>query len=292
MILTGATGLIGKESLPHLKEQGFEIYALTIDEINPDWGINWIKCNLFDEGSVKNVMEQVKPTHLLHFAWATTDDYLTSNVNFDFLKASLNLLKNFKENGGKRAVFAGTCFEYEFKDEPLKEDGKLNPQTTYAKCKNYLRELAELYCENNDISFGWGRIFYVYGHGENEKRLTAHIINNLNQNQQVAINNGGLIKDYMYTKDIAKAFVTFLDTNVIGCVNICTGKGISLEDYATKIAEKLKKTEYLTIKHEKTTQPPKIIGDNSRLINDVGFTPLYTFEKALQEILGGQNAKV
>ena len=284
VLLTGATGLIGKEIITPLKERGFEIYALTIDKNNPG-GVNWIFCNLFDENSVKKALEEVKPTHLLNFAWATTGDYLTSEINFEFVKAGLNLIKIFKENGGNRAVYAGTCFEYEFKDEPLKEGGSLNPQTLYAVSKNALHQMTEEYCRINNISFGYGRIFYVFGHGENEKRLTAHTINNLRNNREVVINNGDLIKDYMYTKDIAGAFAALLDSSVEGSVNICTGRGISLREYTGYIAKQLGKEEYLTIKQEATSQPPVIVGDNTRLTQEVGYKIKYDFESAIKEIL-------
>lgn len=286
VLLTGVTGLIGKEIIKPLQEKGFDIYAITIDNNNPNNGVNWIKCNLFDSESVKQILEDIKPTHLLNFAWATTGDYLVSDMNFEFVKAGLNLLKYFKANGGKRAIYVGTCFEYKFKDEPLKETDLTNPQTLYAVCKDALHKMAEEYCKINDISFGYGRIFYVYGHGENEKRLTAHLIKTLQNNETVTINCGRLIKDYMYTKDIAGGFAEFLDSNVTGTVNMCTGRGISLEDYSTYIARKLNKEEYLIIKQEETNQPPIIVGDNTRLTQEVGYKIQYSFEKAIDEILG------
>jgi len=285
VLLTGVTGLIGKEVITPLKELGYKIYALTIDETNPDIGINWIKCNLFDENNLKSVMEEIKPTHLLNFAWATTGDYLTSFVNLEFVKAGLNLIKLFKENGGKRAIYVGTCFEYKFKDEKLKESDPVNPQTLYAKSKDALHNLVEEYCKLNDISFGYGRIFYVYGHNENEKRLTAHLIKTLQEDKEVIINSGFLVKDYMFSKDIAGGFAKFLDSDVTGTVNMCTGRGISLAEYSTYIAKKLNKEEFLTIKEEETNQPRIIIGDNTRLINEVGYELQYTFEQAIDEII-------
>lgn len=286
VIITGATGLIGKEAVEPLKKSGFEVYALTIDKNNPDLDIKWIDCNIFNSNKLQEVFSEVKPSHLLNFAWATTDDYLTSNTNFDFLKAGLDLLKFFKENGGKRAIFSGTCFEYAFKDSPLKETDSINPQTVYAKCKNYLRELSELYCSKNDINFGWGRIFYVFGHGENDKRLTSHIINSLKSDKQVTINNGNLIRDYMYAKDIAAAFVKFLDSDINGIVNICTGKGISLKDYALTIGNKLNKSQLVNILQESASATPAIIvGDNTRLTKEVKYLPQYSTDTAIDNIL-------
>ena len=285
ILLTGVTGLIGKEVIKPLFDLGFEIYALTIDDVNPDNGVNWIKCNLFDDKSVKEAVEKVKPTHLLNFAWATTGDYLTNPINFEFVKAGLNLIKYFKEFGGKRAVYVGTCFEYKFKDEPLKEEGERNPQTLYAKCKDALHNMVEEYCRLNDISFGYGRIYYVYGRKENEKRLTAHIIKSLREDKEVNIVNGDFVRDYMYAKDIAGAFAKFVASDVQGSVNICTGKGISLKEYAMTIAKKLGKENLVNINYENLNQPMFIVGDASRLINEVGYKIQYSFSDAIDEIL-------
>ena len=93
----------------------------------------------------------------------------------------------------------------------------------------------------------------------------------------------------MYTKDIAGGFAAFLNSGVTGTVNMCTGRGISLREYSTYIAKKLGKEKYLTIKYEQTNQPPIIVGDNSRLVNEVGYKIQYSFEKAIDEILSTMN---
>jgi nucleoside-diphosphate-sugar epimerase len=285
VIITGATGLIGKESIQALKDAEFEIFAFSRSEKKSDLAINWLKCDLFDKTDIKNAFEHIKPTYLLNFAWATTDDYLTSNINFDYLKAGLDLLKYFKENGGKRAVFTGTCFEYQYKNTPLKETDPVAPQAVYAKCKNHLREIAQLFCSQNSISFGWGRVFYVFGIEENIKRLAAHTINNLANNKDVVINNGSLIRAYMFSKDIAAAFVKFLDSSVEGIVNICPQSGISLGDFTTIIAKKLDKQKFLKILNEPVNQPPIIVGDNKRLTDEIGYQLQYDYAQAIDCIL-------
>ena len=238
VLVTGATGLIGKELIKPLKDAGFDIYGITIDENNPDNCVNWIKGNLFDDDFLKSTFEKIKPEYLLNMAWCTTGDYLKSDLNYQFLNAGINLLKNFRDNGGKRAVFAGTCFEYKFKNQPLKENDELESEkTVYTFCKNKLHEIAQYFCEQNDISFGWGRIFYVYGRGEDKTRLTGMVIDKLSKDEEVIIKSGSLLKDYIYSKDIAGAFVKFLDSDVEGNVNICTGKSVSIRDFVLVISE-------------------------------------------------------
>lgn len=289
LFVTGATGLIGKELWQPLIQAGFEVYALAIEDNLPQIPhIHWLKGNLFDPKALDGLLAQIKPQYLLNMAWATTGDYQTSNINFDFLCAGIHLLKSFAANGGQRVVFAGTCLEYAPQNRPIKETDPIAPSVPYALCKQLLYQATQSFCRQNNISFACGRIFYVYGRGEAPTRLTASIIHSLQSGKTVSINHAQLVKDYMYTKDIAGAFVALLDSQVQGAINICTGQGISLAQYATTIAQILGKKNLLDLKSLPTTQPLSIVGDNTRLTQEVGYRPTYTLEQAMHEILEAQ----
>lgn len=286
VFVTGATGLIGKELITPLIEAGFEVYALALEENLPSIPqVHWLKGNLFDGDSVAGLLAQIKPQYLLNMAWATTGDYQTSNINFDFLCAGLGLLKAFAANGGKRVVFAGTCLEYAPQNRPIKETDPVAPVSPYALCKQLLYQATASFCAQNKLSFACGKIFYVYGKNEAPTRLTASIIRSLQAGQTISIKHAQLIKDYMYTVDIARAFVALLGSSVQGAVNICTGKGISLAQYATAVAKKLGQEKLLNLQTLPTNQPPQIVGDNTRLTKEIGFQCGYTLAQAVNEIL-------
>ena len=286
LFLTGGTGLIGKALWAPLAERGFEIYALTIEEnMPPAAQVTWLKANLFDENAIAGLLAQIRPQYLLNMAWCASGDYQTSNANFDFVRAGLTLLKHFAANGGKRAVLAGTCLEYAPNDTPIKETDVLAPASVYAYCKNALHGLADTFCRQNGVELAYGRIFYVYGKNEHPKRLTASIINRLRAGERVQINHAQLKKDYLYTKDIAGAFAALTDSPVTGSVNICSGRAVTLADFAGEIARRLGKEHLLDLHTLPTDQPPAIVGDNTRLTREVGFTPRYTLQTALGEIL-------
>ena len=160
VIVTGINGLIGQYITEPLKELGFDVYGLGTKDIKYD-KLNYIKININNSTELEDLFKSIKAEYLIHLAWDTTKGYLNSDTNFNLLASSINMLKYFKDNGGKKALFVGTCFEYKFKDTPLKENDPLEPITIYAKCKNYLRELSELYCNKHNINFCWGRIFYT-----------------------------------------------------------------------------------------------------------------------------------
>lgn len=288
VLITGSTGLIGKYAIKPLLNLGYEIFATTTkNQEQNKTGINWVRADLLNLDNVKRIFEEVKPQYLLHFAWDTTPgSYLTSNLNFDWFQSSFEMLKQFKINGGERAVYAGTCFEYEFLNSPLKEYGELNPTHVYSKCKNLLNQIATLYAEKNDLSFGWGRIFYVFGENEQEKRLIPVVINSLKEDKVFSTAAGDLIKDYMFAGDIAEAFVKFLDSDVKGSVNICTGEPTAIKEIITLIAKKMNKQHLIKFEGQLLDQPSMIVGDNLRLTNEVKYIPSHTLEEGIKIVLG------
>ena len=268
VIVTGINGLIGQYIAEPLKDLGFEVYGIGTKYIKTT-EFNYIKTDINNANKLRKIFNKIEAKYLVHLAWDMND--LNSNNHFKFLASSINMLEYFKESGGKKAVYIGTCFEYKYKRIPLKENDKLNPTTIYAKCKNYLREISELYCDKNNIDFCWARIFYTYGKNENNKRLFPQIINGLKNNQKVSINHSQLKRDYMFAGDVAKAIALILNSKFKGIINICSGKSISLENIAITIAKKLNKLELLDLKKLETKEPDSIVGDNSILLNNFNF---------------------
>lgn len=286
VFLTGGTGLIGTQTIPFLKEHGFEIYALTIGDEESSEGITYIKANLFDKDEIEKIMQKIKPAYLLHYAWLSTGLF-NDNSNFDFLTSSIDLLKSFIKNGGKRVVMAGTYAEYGYHNEILKEDMPAEPINIYSQCKDFVHQISEAYCRNNNVSFGWGRIFSAFGKESDPRRLTSDVINHLRADESVTIRSGSLIRDYIYTKDIAAAFVKFLDSNVDGIVNICTGQETSIHDYVMKIAKIMNKENLVVFNEQASPQQVRVVGDNTRLSQEVGFVTKYSIEEALEEVING-----
>ncbi len=269
VIVTGINGLIGQYITEPLNKLGFEVFGIGTKHIEKH---NYFYADLNDHKKLESIFNEIKPEYLIHLAWDTKKGYLDSDYNFDLLYSSIKMFRYFKENGGKKAVFIGTCFEYKFKDAPLKEYDELNPETIYAKTKNYLREVSELYSNKNNIDFCWGRVFYTYGSNENPNRLFPYIINSLKNNQKVSINYSQLKKDYMFAGDIAKAISMITDSNLNGIINLCSGNALSLGYIASLIANSMNKMQLLELKELNSNEPNIIVGDNSILLNELNFS--------------------
>ena len=276
VLLTGATGFIGRHSISTLLSRGFEIHAISRETSNEQQeGVFWYKTDLLDTEIVSKLVSEIRPTHLLHFAWyAVPGEYWTSPENIRWVQASLELLRSFIRHGGKRVVMAGSCAEYDWNYGYCSEYvTPLKPATLYGTCKRSVQDILNVYAKQAGISSAWGRIFFLYGPYEHPYRLVSHVISSLLKNKQAVCSAGTQIRDFMYVEDVASAFVSLLDSSVEGPVNICSGQSVSIRQVVTSIAKKMQCENLVQFGSQSINEPPLLVGDNRRLINEVKWGP-------------------
>ncbi len=142
VLLTGATGFIGRHCLPLLLARDYEVHVVSSKPPSENiYDITWHQADLLNLEQVANLMAGVQPTHLLHFAWFTMPGkYWNSLENFHWVQASLNLLQAHLQHGGYRVVMAGTCAEYDWRYGYCSElVTPLSPATAYGICKHSLQ---------------------------------------------------------------------------------------------------------------------------------------------------------
>ncbi len=163
--MTGATGFIGRNAPVELASRGYEVHAVSCSEAPPAIrGVEvWHRANLLEPEAAARFMELVKPTKLLHLAWYVEPGrFWQSSENVRWLEASLRLLRAFTEAGGRRAVMAGTCAEYDWSQSGRRSEGSvLGPTTLYGISKDALRVVSAAWCARHEVEFAWGRIFFL-----------------------------------------------------------------------------------------------------------------------------------
>jgi nucleoside-diphosphate-sugar epimerase len=285
VLVTGATGFIGRHSLAPLVAQGYEVHAITRSGKQTGAAI-WHNADLLNSEALVAVVAEVRPTHLLHFAWyAVSGKYWTAIENFHWVRATLELLQAFADNGGERAVCAGTCAEYDWRYGKCQEDlTPLHPATTYGICKSATVSLTDAFARTAKISAAWGRIFLLYGPHEHPNRLVSSVIRSLLRNEAARTSHGQQIRDILHVQDVAEAFVALLDSEVQGAVNIASGQPVALREVVTTIGHLTGKSDRLEIGALPAAEndPLLLTADTRRLRKEVGWKPRLDLAVGLQ----------
>ena len=294
LLITGATGFIGRHCLPLLLLRDYQIHAVSSNTlvntlVTPQLEIYWHQVDLLEPNQIHTLMAEVKPTHLLHLAWYTTPGkYWTSLENFRWVQSSLDLLQAFQSQGGQRAVIAGTCAEYDWKYGYCSEEiTPLRPRSVYGTCKHALQQMADAFTSQINISFAWGRVFFIYGPGEPPQKLTSYFIQHLLQRKVACCSHSTQIRDFLYVKDIASAFVKLLETDVQGPVNIGSGQPITLGDLVLKIGSKLCCSDLIELgpKQIPADEPPLLLADIQKLRYQVEWSPTYNLDSGIEQTI-------
>lgn len=291
LLITGGSGFIGRNVLAHLKPMGYEVFCVTnVSSAPSDAAATPVACDLMDAVQVDDVMQRIRPTHLLHMAWYTAHGaFWTSEKNLAWTGASLNLIRSFAAVGGARAVFAGTCAEYDW-NAPSPFDECLSPTkpaTLYGVCKNSLRQVLESYSAKVGVSLAWGRVFFLYGPGEHPDRLVPSIIRSLLNDKPVVVRASGHVRDILHVTDVASGFAQLLDSGVTGPANVALGQGIELGTIAREIATIVGREELLTLGLTEPTSenPASIVAKSGKLRSETPWNPTVATRDGLAELV-------
>lgn len=289
VLVTGGSGFIGQYCLGQLHAKGYEVHAVSSVARPSTATVQWHQTSLLDEQQVQSLVNAVRPSHLLHLAWYTKHGkYWTASENLSWVQGSLSLIQAFTAVGGKRLVVAGTCAEYDW-GHGLCVEGQtpLFPATLYGTCKQALELMLRSWSVQTGLSSAWGRVFSLYGPGENAQRLVPSVITTLLRGEVATCGNAALVRDYSHAEDTAAAFVALLDSDLQGPVNIGSGESFTLRHIVEKIAAKLDRPDLIQFRQPGATpgsEPEFLLPDIARLAS-TGWVRKFGLDSGLDDTI-------
>lgn len=294
VLLTGASGFIGRHVLGQLVKAGVE--TVVVGRSRPDsYTGDYIEADLLQAEAYKNVARLARASHLIHLAWYVEHgQFWTSPINLRWVEASVRLVESFCAVGGEAVITAGTCAEYDWSYGFCREDSTpLNPATLYGTAKDATRRLLEAVCKRHQTRFVWGRIFIPYGKGEDSRRLIPSLIEVFQGKRPPFGVNAHAYRDFLHVEDVASGFIRLLVSNAEGNYNIASGHPTQIGEVVRFIAHAFQSDPHLILdlSTERPGEPEILFGDSQKL-KALGWQPMHSIKQiTLSEVVSnGQSA--
>jgi len=232
VLLTGASGFVGRTLAPILLARGFEVCALAHGPGPglPD-GIRRVQADLTDPGALQGL--ERKWDYAIHLAGATIPSQFTGPAPLmTNLGMALNLLEHLRES---RVLLVSSCHVYAPSSEVRAEDSPIGPQGLYGLSKVLVEQLASHYRHALDVRIA--RPFNHLGPGSPPSLVVPSLLRRLmaapaDPSIPLAMQGRDTFRDFIDVRDVAEAYLAILETEdpAARLFNVCTGRAVRISD--------------------------------------------------------------
>jgi len=294
VLVTGGTGLIGREIVRILCDAGAHVKTVSLDKLKLNDKAEQIYGDLRDFTFCQEITRDVE--FLFHVAGIKGSVEVTkarpASTFVPFLMMNTNILEAARANGVRKCVYTSTIGTYA-SAEVFKEDEYTILSEPMDMFPGWAKRMAELQCQaylqqyGNEF-FAVVRPCNVYGPGDNFDPANAMVIPTLmsriaNKEDPVLIwGDGTAIRDFLYSTDAAEGTILALHHGTRGSfVNLGSGKGYTIRELVEALHS------FLPFRFEfDTTKPsgyPRRVMDMTRARSWIGFEAQVSLREGLEK---------
>jgi dTDP-glucose 4,6-dehydratase len=248
VLITGGTGFIANELLTRLKRNGYDLYNLERYEagrFSQQKEFPTVFGDIGDAASVKNILRELQPEILIHFAALTSVAYSYEHpievINTNLL-GTINLaeacrteVKNFK-----KMIFSSSVESY--KDTPgvLQDEEKTpqEPDSPYGVSKVAAEKYLLYLCRNRGFPVFILRQSNTYGRKKDANFVVETIISQMLRGGPVNLGSPDPVRDFIYISDLIDFHMKLIESEIQSehVFNVGTSKPTSIKELANLIA--------------------------------------------------------
>lgn len=293
VLVTGGTGLIGRQVVTMLSDAGADVTIVSLDEINVDSRAKHILGDLTDFSFAKEITDGMD--FVFHMAGIKGSIEVTKSKPASFfvplIMFNTNVLEAARLNNVEKLVYTSSIGAYA-SAEVFKE-GENSEGPPMDMFPGWAKRMAELQIQAYKTQYGLTnfsivRPCNVYGPGDNFDPENAMVIPSLmyriyqKEDPVVVWGDGTAVRDFAFSRDVAEGVILALHYGTDGgFVNLGSGKGYSIKELIEALAS------FLEFNYEfDTTKPagfPKRVMDISLAREVIHYNPTTSLRDGLQE---------
>jgi UDP-glucose 4-epimerase len=298
VLVVGGAGFIGSHTVEALLAQGYRVRVLddlssgkveNLPSRHPQ--LELIVGDVRDADTVQRAMLGIKGCiHLaaqVSAARSVEDPHGSAQRN---IVGFINTLEAVRAQQVPRLVYASSAAVYgESQNLPLNEDELLRPTNPYGLEKQVDELYAGLYERLHGLNSLGLRYFNVYGPRQDPSSPYSGVISKFMQNlaagQTLTVfGDGHQTRDFIYVGDVAQANVRALAADCRGVCNVATAKRVDLLRLVEILDGCLGQGAELKFEPARAGDIRHSCGNNTRLREQLGFTPQQSLEQGLAEL--------
>lgn len=291
-LVTGGTGLIGREIVKLLCDAGANVKIVSLDRINVHNKAEHVYADLTDINVCKDVTKEMD--YVFHVAGIKGSIEVTKSKPASFfvplLMFNTNILEAARANNVEKLVYTSSIGAYSNAEVFVETENREGPPMDMYP--GWAKRMAELqikaYQEEYGLDWSVVRPCNVYGPGDNFDPNNAMVIPTLlmrikNGEDPVKIwGDGSAIRDFAFSRDVAEGTILGLHHGTRGdFVNLGSGQGVSIK----ALVETL--NTFLDFNYEfdvsKPSGFPRRVMDMSRAKEWIDFSPNTSLLDGLKE---------
>lgn len=294
VVVTGGTGLIGRQIVARLCDMGAKVVSLSLDRIEVDPRAEYVYADLADFGMCKECTKDAD--FVVHSAGIKGSIEVTKSKPASFfvplLMMNTNMLEACRVNKVRKVVYTSSIGAYS-SGEVFRESEDSVDRPPMDMFPGWAKRMAEMQVQAYKIQYGLEnfaitRPCNVYGPGDNFDPKNAMVVPSLmarvdaGEDPLSIWGDGSAVRDIAYSRDVADGVILALHHGTRGSfVNLGSGAGVSIR----QLVEAL--NEVIGFRYEfDTSKPagfPRRVMDISRAREWLGYDPQTSLGYGLRE---------
>lgn len=235
VLVSGASGFLGRRLCAHLQRDGAEIHAVSRSRHGEgEDGLRWWRLAMDDAEAVDRLVQDTKPEQIFHLSGLSNGAPGLDLVQSTFqsqLASTVNVLTAAARSGCRRVILIGSL------EEPTAaaEDGV--PASPYGAAKWGAAMYARMFHRLYQTPVVIARVYMAYGPGQAEGKIVPYTIRSLLQGQAPQLSSGRRCLDWIYVDDAVEGLVQAAAADGVDGTTLEFGSGIavSIKDVVDEI---------------------------------------------------------